>query len=407
MRRIVLALTLLATLGGCTTISNWFADEEELKIRQLKPIKALFEPKIVWQDEVGDGIDDFFSRLNPVVGYGKVFAANRHGLVKAFDKQSGKVLWEKNLSEFKDEGMLSGISKLWKEGESARIAGGLVVAYEKVFLGTENGTVIALNEKTGEVVWQVRVNGEVIASPAVDTGLVVVNTTAGVMFALDAENGEEKWRYESEVPPLSLRGVSTPTMAGGGVLVGTAMGKLAVVLAETGQVAWEQVVASPTGSTELDRIADIDVQPLVLGGIAYVVSFDGTLAAVELRSGRIIWKREYKSYRNLVIEGNSLYVVDNDSVVYALDRRNGVELWSQSGLRSRLLTGVAPVSSYLVVGDKYGFVHWLNQADGEIVARIDLGDDDEDESIYTTPIVEGRTFYTQTRGGDIFAVETP
>src|SRR5690606_21207581 len=164
---------------------------------------------------------------------------------------------------------------------------------------------------------------------------------------------------------------STPTMAGGGVLVGTAMGKLSVVLAETGQVAWEQVIASPTGSTELDRIADIDVQPLVLGGIAYVVSFDGTLAAVELRSGRIIWKREYKSYRNLVIEGNSLYVVDNDSVVYALDRRNGVELWSQSGLRSRMLTGVAPVSSYLAVGDKYGFVHWLNQSDGEIIARID------------------------------------
>ncbi len=407
MRRIVLAVVLLATLGGCTTISNWFADEEELKIRQLKPIKALFEPKVVWQHEVGDGVSDYFSRLTPVVGYGKVFAANRHGLVKAFEKQSGKQLWEKNLSEFKDDGMFSGVTKLWNDGESARIAGGLVVAYEKVFMGTENGSVIALDEKTGDVVWQVHVNGEVIASPAVDTGLVVVNTTAGIMFALDAENGEEKWRYESEVPPLSLRGVSTPTLAGGGAIVGTAMGKLAVVLAESGQVAWEQVIASPTGSTELDRIADIDVQPLILGGIAYVVSFDGTLAAVELRSGRIIWKREYKSYRNIVIEGNSLFVVDNDSVVYALDRRTGVELWSQGGLRSRLLTGAAPVSSYLAIGDKYGFVHWLNQADGNIVARIDLGDDDEDESIYTTPVVDGRIIYTQTRGGDIFAVETP
>ncbi|MBC3766230.1 outer membrane protein assembly factor BamB [Neptunicella marina] len=407
MKRALLALTFIATLGGCTTVSNWFADEDEIKIRELKPINAVFQPNVVWQHEVGDGVDDFFSRLEPAIGYDKIFAADRHGLVRAFELQSGKPLWKTNLSEFKDDGMLSGITNMWKEGESARISGGLVVAYDKLYFGTENGTVFALDQQTGETKWKVHVHGEVIAPPAVDEGIVAVNTSSGVMFALDAENGEEKWRYESEVPALSLRGVSTPTLAGGGVLVGTAMGKLAVVLSENGQVAWEQAVASPTGFTELDRLADIDVEPLVMGGIAYIVSYDGTLAAVELRSGRVIWKREYKSYRNLSIEGNNLFVTDNDSVIYALDRRSGVERWSNSALRSRLVTGAAPVGSYVVVGDKFGFLHWMNQSDGEIIARANIGGDDEDEGIYTTPIVEGRTVYTQTRSGELFAVETP
>ncbi|MFC7002214.1 PQQ-binding-like beta-propeller repeat protein [Pseudobowmanella zhangzhouensis] len=240
-----------------------------------------------------------------------------------------------------------------------------------------------------------------------DGGLVVVNTTSGHTLALDADSGEQKWDFESEVPPLSLRGVSSPVMASGGVLTGTANGKLAVVVAENGVLAWEQAVASPTGATELDRIADIDTKPLIIGGSVYVVSYDGTLAALDLRSGRIMWKREYASFQSLSYAGNNLFVVDTSSVVYALDRRNGIELWSQSGLRERGLTAAQTVADYVVVGDKWGFVHWLNQTDGKIVARLSLGGDDEDEGIYTAPVVDGNVFYTQTRDGQVYAVETP
>ncbi|MBN7827949.1 outer membrane protein assembly factor BamB family protein, partial [Bowmanella dokdonensis] len=116
---------------------------------------------------------------------------------------------------------------------------------------------------------QVKVKGEVLAKPAVAEGLVVVNTGAGIMFALDAETGEQQWLYESEVPPLSLRGISAPTTSSGGAMVGTASGKLAVVIMENGQVAWEQAVTAPTGATELDRLVDIDVEPLILGGVIY------------------------------------------------------------------------------------------------------------------------------------------
>ncbi|MDF2178937.1 outer membrane protein assembly factor BamB [Aliiglaciecola sp. CAU 1673] len=415
MKNCIKALCLLSVLGmsGCSVLPDWmdartwFMDDEEIEIKKLKPIESQFMAQAKWERSVGDGVGEHFSRLKPAVAYEKVFAASRHGMVKAFERDSGKLVWEQNLAIFKDDSWYDGVAKLWRSGAPARIAGGLSVSYEKVFLGTENGDVFALDVNTGEVKWRAKVKGEVLARPAVDEGTVVVNTGAGVMFALDAETGEQRWRYESEVPPLSLRGVSAASISSGGAIVGTASGKLAAVILNNGQIAWEQAVAAPTGATELERIVDIDVEPLVLGGMIYVVSFDGTLAAVDIRSGRVVWKREYKSYRRISLDANNLFVVDNNSVVYALDRRSGVELWSHNSLRGRQLTAAEPVASYVVVGDKFGFLHWLNQSDGKIVSRLQVGGDDVDEGIYTDPVVEGRVVYTQTRDGELWAIETP
>ncbi|GAB3030049.1 outer membrane protein assembly factor BamB [Bowmanella dokdonensis] len=415
VRNSVRALCLFSLLGlsGCSILpqwmdpTTWFIEEEELKIKELQPIEPLFTPKVIWEEEVGEGVGEHFSRLRPAVAYDKVFAADRHGQIKAFDKTSGKVIWEQNFALFGEQAWWSGVSRLWQKGASARIAGGLVAAYDSLYFGTENGDVYALNAETGETRWHTKVKGEVLARPAVSDGLVIINTGAGVMFALDAETGEQQWLYESEVPPLSLRGISAPTVNSGGAIVGTASGKVAIVIMENGQIAWEQAVTAASGATELDRIVDIDVEPLVLGGVIYVISFDGSLAALELRSGRTIWKREYKSYRRISLDANNLYVVSTESQVFALDRRNGVELWSQNTLRSRQLTEAEPLGSYLVVGDKYGYLHWLSQADGKIVARLEVGDNDLDEGIYAAPVVDGKVLYTQTRDGQLKAIETP
>ena len=407
----ILIPTLMLT--GCSSVPEWvnpvtwFEDEEETEIRKLEPITAKFTPELVWDNYVGDGVRHYFSRLKPAVAYDKVFAASRQGEIKAFDEASGVEVWSVNLAEFRDEGILTGFSKLWSDGISAKLAGGLVAAYQTVFLGTENGLVVALDAETGAVKWQAAVRGEVLASPVVDEGLVVVNTGSGILYALDARTGAEKWTYESEVPPLTLRGIAAPTIASGGAVVGTASGKLAVTILENGQVAWEQTIAAPSGSTELERLVDIDSQALVLGGTAYVISYNGTLAAVELRTGRVIWKREYRSYRRLSIDANYLFVVDDKSQVYALDRRNGVESWTHISLRGRELTAATPTGDYVVVGDKYGYLHWLSQSDGELVARVEVGSDDEDEGIFSAPVEKDQVIYTQTRDGRLVAIKTP
>ncbi len=398
-------LSLSLFLSGCSTISDWFADEEELEIRKLEPIEAKFTPEVVWEQEVGDGVEQYFSRLRPAYDNNKIYVADRRGEVVALNPQTGDVIWEKNFAKFNDEGMLDSISRIWSSGESAKIAG-LTAADSRVFIGTEDGVILALNQDDGGLIWEATVKGEVIAPPAIEEGILLVNTGSGVLFGLDAQTGEQKWRSESDVPPLTLRGISTPAAGNGGAIVGTPTGKLQVNILDTGIVAWETAITTPAGATELERIVDIDASPLLYGGIVYSIAYNGTLAAVELRSGRVIWKREYASYRNLTLSGNQIFVVDNNSNIYALDRRNGVELWSQSGLKRRSVTAAEPIDDYIVVGDRWGFLHWLDQESGKIVARYSLGGDDEDESVFVAPLKVEDSIVAVTREGKVAAFAT-
>lgn len=407
MKNKIVVVLLALSLSGCATVSDWFAEDEEIEIRRLKPIEAVFEPQVKWETEVGDGVQDYFSRLAPAVGYGKVFAASRDGIVVALDPDTGKEIWQQDFANYDNYSFKKAMLWYSNRAVSAKISGGLSVAYQSVFFGTENGYVYALKQDTGEIKWKVGVKGEVISPPAVDAGVVLVNTTSGHLIALNPENGEQIWITESDVPPLSLRGVSAPAAESGGAIIGTPSGKLQVSIIETGMVAWETQIASPSGATELERIVDIDVKPLVFGGNVFVISYNGTLSAVELRTGQVIWTREYGSYRNVSIDGNRLFVVDNDSNLYAIDRRSGVELWSNVGLRSRNITSATPHGKYVVVGDMYGFVHWFSQDEGKLVARLEVGDDDEDEAIFTGPISADNVLYVKTREGKLAAITQP
>ncbi|MFT6269406.1 MAG: outer membrane protein assembly factor BamB [Alphaproteobacteria bacterium] len=399
-------LVLALSLGGCATVSGWFEDDEEKEIRQLPEITMAFQTKVLWSESVGDGVDNYFSRLSPAIGDGKIYAADREGQIVALNSDTGKVIWSRDISRDSTESSITNGYGMFAGSVSAKISGGLTLAYDAVYFGTEDGIVYSLNSDDGTINWQTNVPSEVIAAPAADANIIVVNTVSGALMGLDAVTGEIKWQNDSDVPPLTLRGISAPAAAAGGAIVGLANGRVRVSIIESGLTAWEAVVAKPTGATELDRIVDIDSKPLVFGGTVFLISYGGSLAAIELRTGNIIWTREYASFRKVSIDGNRLFVTDNNSNIYAIDRRNGVELWSNGELRKRNLTSATPLGDYIVLGDKFGYLHYFTQDEGKYVSRIAIGDD-EDEAVYNAPVYVDGSFIVQTRDGEIISLSTP
>jgi outer membrane protein assembly factor BamB len=400
IRNIVTATGLALILSGCsslssvgTSVSNLFADEDELEIRALSPIESKVAVNVAWQTQVGTGTGEFFSGLQPAFADNKIFVADRQGKVVALDT-AGKELWSTRLG---------GSAGWFSSGISAKLSGGLNVGAGKVFVGTEDGRLVGLNSETGAIEFDTNVVGEILARPMIDSGMVFVNTSAGRLFALDIATGEQVWMHESDVPPLSLRGISTPTVTNGGVLVGTGTGKLQVNIMETGLIAWEATVTTPSGATELERIIDVDSQPILNNGIVYVVSFNGSLAAVELRSGRVVWQREYASYRDLALIGTKLVVTTNNGNVFGIDSRNGVELWSQSSLKGRALTAPSAYKGKVVVGDKFGAVHVIDINEGALLGRAMLNDK-EDAKFNAPAVVAGEQIIMQNALGKVYAL---
>ncbi len=394
-KNILAVLLLSSTLFSCSS-----TDEEEdasKLVAELTEINEQFEPDVLWEESVGDGSEDYFSRLKPIVAYDTVYSASRAGDVVAFDVKTGRELWNADLSDVDNE------RSFWDSRVSAMLAGGPVAGLNKIFIGSESGKIYALDASSGELVWQADIKGEIISAPAVDSGVVVVNSASGIMKAFNADDGEELWKVDQDVPALTLRGISQPVIASGGILVGTAKGGVNVYLLKKGQQGWSTEIGEPVGSTELERVIDVDSSPVVFGDKVYAISSQGNLAAIELKSGRVLWKRQYSSYRQISIYRNTIFLTNLRGHVYAIDRVNGIERWSNLALANRGVTGPAVIDDYVVVGDFEGYLHWLDKESGEIVARHEV----DSSGIHSTPTVVGNVLYSQSRDGDLQAIETP
>lgn len=181
-KNILAVLLLSSTLFSCSSTD----DEDPSKlVAELSDINEKFDPDVLWEESVGNGSEDYFSRLKPVVAYDTVYSASRAGDVIALDVETGDERWIADLSDVDNE------RSFWDSRVSAMLAGGPVAGLNKIFVGSENGKIYALDAQSGELVWQADIKGEIISAPAVDSGVVVVNAASGLMKAFNAENGEE------------------------------------------------------------------------------------------------------------------------------------------------------------------------------------------------------------------------
>ncbi|MGB0894238.1 MAG: outer membrane protein assembly factor BamB [Parashewanella sp.] len=379
----------VAALSACSS-----KDEEEEVISPLPEIQASVFPQIGWSTSIGDGVEEYYSRLRPTVQYGKIFAGARDGEVIAFDEKTHEQLWSQNLNDvIKD----AGIEK------DFLLSAGLTVARNKVFVGGESGVLVALDAETGKSVWHAMTGGELLSTPTVGEGIVVVNTGAGSLEAYDVDSGEQKWVHETQLPNLTLRGTGAANYEGGGFFIGTADGKVQVIVLQNGQIAWETPVYTPKGGNEFARMADVDMKPFLSSDKLFAVSYNGNLMAMDVRTGRSVWSRKYSSFHELDSAGLNLFLVDDKSRIYAIDKRNGLERWSNAELVNRGLTSPAVFEQYVVVGDFEGYLHFIDRETGVIAGRVEVDSD----GLYVQPVVVGDKLYVQGRSGTLAEVTLP
>lgn len=68
-----------------------------------------------------------------------------------------------------------------------------IVADDKVFVTTHNGSLYALDAQTGEPIWRLKANGSFLHSPSYVNGLVIAGNTDGCLYSIDAQTGKLRW----------------------------------------------------------------------------------------------------------------------------------------------------------------------------------------------------------------------
>jgi outer membrane protein assembly factor BamB len=232
-------------------------------------------------------------------------------------------------------------------------------------------------------------------------GIVLVRPVDGKLFGLNAADGAQLWVYDRQVPALTLRGTSAPLVVSNAAIVGLDSGRLAAVSITDGQPLWETPISVPRGRSELERMVDLDAQPIMIDDVVYVGSFQGAIAAVDRFSGEILWRRDLSSYAGFAADRGQLYVTDEQSHIWAFDRYSHASLWRQNALQGRNLTAPVAFLDYIVVADFEGYVHWLRRSDGKLVARTRV----DRKGIVAPPLPGDRALYVYGQGGKLAALQ--
>ncbi len=290
--------------------------------------------------------------------------------------------------------------QIWHHRRLGVLTAGVGIDGDYLFVGSREGEVIAVRKTDGHEVWRKTLSSEVIARPRGFNDIVFTQTTDGWLYALNRNDGEIRWRRETKVPLLTLRGAASPAFYQEKVIFGLANGRLIALSVWDGTVSWEVTVAAPRGRSELERIVDVDVDPVVRDSTVYAAAFQGRLVAVDARSGRILWARELSSSHGLAADALAVYVTDDDNAVWAFDRRSGATLWKQDNLNPLTVTAPVTVDRFVVVADDRGMIHWLSREDGREVARFRV----DETPVDVEPVVVGDVIYAYCRGGVVDAL---
>jgi outer membrane protein assembly factor BamB len=375
-RQVVYVLVLSLLLSGC-----FWDKKTKTKVDPLPKIDQEISFNTVWKATGGTGPSKLLFNLAPALtsieGETALVTADAKGYVIAINATTGK--------------------RLWKVDTNLPLSSAVGYTDNLIVLGSHKADLVALDKVTGEEKWRTKTSTEVFAGPmGRDSGIALL-TIDSRLHGIDPATGNQKWIFDANAPALKLRGGSTPLVFDDVALVGFASGQAGLFDLNTGRVIWFETIAQPRGRTEIERIVDINGRLARRGNMAYIVTFQGKVVALDLSNLQIVWSRDSSSYTGLDAGVSTLVVSDTSGTLHAFNRVTGETLWTQEALINRKPTAPAIVKDYVVVGDEGGRVYAFSLETGKLLGHRRI----EGSGILAAPLVDNQDVIIQTKSGRV------
>ena len=258
--------------------------------------------KPIWTTRIGNvgNPQDFFyakARSTPTVDGDFIYALSSDGDLACLETGSGKIRWQKSIKKEFD-----GKSGIWAYAESPLVDGDVVV----VTPGGTEATIVALNKKTGAVIWKSAVPG---GDPAAYASAIVVQAGGRRQYVqflskgivgVDAKTGQFLWRYAEVAKGMAQ--MVTPVARDGYVYGGAHSigGGLVRLKADPGGVAAEKIYFA--------RGLPNSIGGSVLVGEFLYGTTDSGLVAVEFTTGTVKWQSEGIGSGSVAYADGQLYL---------------------------------------------------------------------------------------------------
>jgi parallel beta-helix repeat protein len=252
----------------------------------------------------------------PTVGEGRVYVVPAHSTIHAVNETSGQILWNYTTGGFVTYPTYSSPA----------------LAHGKLFVGHADGEIYCLNASNGELVWNYTTSDWVTSSPAICNGKVFVASHDGELYCLDEATGGLIWNF-------SMGGwtASSPAIADDKVFIGAPYQRVIALNASTGQLIWNYTSDAPWPRDRFEYST-----PAVAYDRVFIQSANAKIVALNASNGQLAWTYltqddPYSTFGELdsspAVAGGTIFVGSEDHNLYALNVSDGglVDKWTTSG----------------------------------------------------------------------------
>jgi outer membrane protein assembly factor BamB len=242
--------------------------------------------------------------------------------------------------------------ELWTNSQSAfdKIVAPPLQVGDRVFVGTADNNILALNAADGSVQWNSEANHAIWGQPSFRDGILYVASMDWSVYALNADTGELIWRTE-----LGGALPSRPVLGDDLIYVSSYDGNVHALDIATGEEQW----AAPAADWVWGAAALAD-------GVIYYSDIQGNIYAADAATGEQIWTKSTGSpvQSTPVVVGDMLYIASQTpgetpaGAITAYSTADGSQIWTQP-------TTVPLFATPVVVGED--IVAGLQNADALLI----------------------------------------
>jgi len=371
---------LVMGLSGC----GIFGSSTAAKPAPLETLSSKIAGRIVWSAKVGGGrlsvwpfsSNEFFP-LSLVARDDRFVVAGADGSVQALQASNGTVIWQGDVGQKLAAGVGS-------DGRFAAVV-------------TRNNELVVLD--AGKTVWRKTLSVPTQTAPLVAGERVFVYTVDRAVLAFDALDGRRLWELRRPGEPLTLAQPGALATYKDTLIVGQGP-RLAGVDPLRGTLRWEASVASPRGTNEVERLADVVGPLLRQGDVLCARAFQSAVGCVDGERGIGTWSRNTGGVQGIGGDAQQVYAGDASDRITAWKLGTGDVVWVAEQFLNRKLSAPLSVGSTVVVGDGDGYVHFLDRETGKTLLRLPT----DGSAIVSAPVALGTTVLVATRNGGLFAL---
>lgn len=307
----------------------------------------------------------------------------------------------------------------WKFHAGGELYSSPAIADGMVFIGSTNGNLYAVEQKTGKQKWKFATLGRIVSSPAVAAGVVYFLSYDSNFYAVDEFTGQKKWKFatggEKRFSAKHIHGMepaselmpdpfdfylSSPVVVNHAVYFGSSDGNVYSLDSATGALGWK----FHTGDV-------VHASPAISDSVLFIGSWDTYFYALDAASGKLLWR--FKTGEDPVIHNqigiqSSAAVADGvvyfgcrDSNLYALDARTGAKKWVYGNKGSWVIGSPAVDHGklYFATSDS-ALLHAVDANSGADLFSIAMK-----WPMFSSPAIAGTMLYIGSHEGKLFAID--